>query len=99
LVNQMSRALSRTLDLRQLTESLQAQMEAWLGPARLSLALFDDARREVTLPLVVVDGQTSSRGPSVPSGLLLHLLQTQQPLLLPNREAIDAQLRALEITD
>ena len=99
LVNQISRALSRTLDLRQLTESLQAQMEAWLGPARISLALFDDARREVTFPLVVVDGQTSSLGPRVPSGLLLHLLQNQQPLLLPDRESIDVQLRALDMTE
>ena len=99
LVGQFSRALSRTLDLHQLTESLQAQMEAWLGPARLTLALFDDARREVSFPLVVLNGQAFSLGPRVPTGVLLHILHSQQPLLWPDPESINAQLQALGIAD
>jgi len=99
LVNQISRALSRTLDLRQLLDTLQAQMEAWLGPARQTLALLDDTRHELSFPLAVADGRALSLSPSAPAGILGYIIQSQQPLLLPDREAIDKQAQALEAGD
>src|SRR6185503_18904455 len=81
-VYQVSRALSRALDLRLVLDSLRAQMDAWFGPAALTLAFYDETRHEASFPLVVIDGQPQSRPAGAPEGVVRHILETQQPLLL-----------------
>ena len=95
LVNQIARAISQALDARQLGQLLRAQLDAWLAPAGIWLALYDEARHEVSFPLAVVAGQTVTLGTQAPDGLLRQILQTQQPLLLPGGEDLPQQLRAV----
>src|SRR5205085_7525170 len=72
LVYQVSRALSRTLDLRQVLDSVRTQLDAWFGPAALTLALYDETRHELSYPLVTVGGQLRSQPAGAPEGVLRH---------------------------
>ena len=97
LVYQVSRALSRSLDLRQVLDSVRAQMDAWFGPAALTLALYDETRHEVSYPLVIIDGQPRTQPTGAPEGLVRYILETQQPLWLEG--SLPDQLAALGLPD
>ena len=94
-INQISRAASQALDLTQLAEVLRAQFEAWLSPRRLQLALYDEARNELSFLLSIDQGQTQTPRAQAPVGLLRRVLQSEQPVLLASD--LPAQLRELDL--
>ncbi|MCC7360249.1 MAG: GAF domain-containing protein [Anaerolineales bacterium] len=86
--NLIGRAISQALEVPELAERLRAQLEAWLKPEQITLAIYDAARHEVSFPLAVSGGHSVTRAPQAPDPLLHHLLRTQQPLLLTSDPAV-----------
>jgi transcriptional regulator with GAF, ATPase, and Fis domain len=81
-ISQNSRAISQTIDLKQLYETVRTQVDVALKADSLYLALYDETNDELTFPLAVEHGQAVELSPRAPDRLMRHILTTRQPLLL-----------------
>ncbi|MEP7358121.1 MAG: GAF domain-containing protein, partial [Anaerolineales bacterium] len=81
-IGQASRALSQTIDLKQVYETVRTHIEVSLHADSYYLALYDEARGEVTYPLAVERGQSLELSRRAPDALIRQILDTGQPLLL-----------------
>ncbi|MDX1995417.1 MAG: GAF domain-containing protein [bacterium] len=57
IINDLSRAITSTLDLSEMIEIVGAQVPGVTGSNELYLALYDSERREITFPLAVHKGE------------------------------------------
>ena len=91
-INQISRAISSTIDIRQLYEIVGKQVTAIMGVDNIFLALYDEARHELSFPLLLEHSQPLELAPRPPGGLSLHVLESRRPLLLRGDD-ISAKLK------
>ena len=61
---------------------MREQLEAWIDPEGIFLALYDASHDEVSFPLAQAGGQQVALQPKTPVGLVRHLLQSQEPVRL-----------------
>ncbi len=98
-LNQVSRAISSTIDINQVYRAVREQISAALGAENLYLGLYDAAADQITFPFMVERGQLIPFEPRLPTGRMHYILHQHQPLLLQGDAAqVAEQLRRLGIT-
>lgn len=93
-VNQISQALTSTINLTDIYQTVAEQVSAVMGADNIYLALYDEARHLLTFPIFVERGQLILAEPREPSGLSAHVIKNRQPLLLRGND-ITARLAEL----
>ena len=93
-INHISRAISATIDVRQLYELVGQQVTAIMGVDNIFLMLYDELSNLISFPLMIEHGQPLEVPPRPPGGLSQHVIQTRKPLLLRGSD-ITAQLQEL----
>jgi PAS domain S-box-containing protein len=93
-LNQISRALSATIDMEQVYQTISEQVRAVLHVDSIYLALYDEAHNQLSFPLRLERGQPLPAEPQTPTGLHRHILWTRAPLLLRG-EDVEARLKEL----
>jgi PAS domain S-box-containing protein len=88
IINEMAQAVSSTLELDDLLETVYQQVSRFLDTANFFIALYDDEKDEIHFPFVVDPEQredwSSCRGGE---GLTGQIVETGEPLLLPTGTA------------
>lgn len=80
--DQISRAISSTLDIEQVFQIVGDQVSAVMGVDNLSLALYDEAMQQLSFPIFMEHGRHIPAEPRAVSGLAARVIQTRRPLLL-----------------
>jgi len=91
-INQISRAISSTIDLKQLYQTVAEQVMTIMGVDNIFLLLYDPTSNLISFPVLLEHGQPLEIAPRPPAGLSLHVIQTRRPLLLRGDD-ITAQLQ------
>src|SRR4029079_8696746 len=81
-INQIGRAPSGGLNWRAFGAIVREQLEAWVSPEGIYLAMYDANRDEVSFPLAQAGGEFATLEPKTPTGLLRQLLQQREPVRL-----------------
>lgn len=92
--NQISRAITSTISLTDIYQTVAEQVSAVMGADNIYLALYDENRQLLTFPIFVERGQLILAEPREPSGLSAHVIRNRQPMLLRGDD-ISAQLAEL----
>jgi PAS domain S-box-containing protein len=85
--DQISRAISSTLDLGQIFQIVGDQVTAVMGVDNLSLALYDKPTQQLSFPIFMEHGRHVPAQPREVGGLSAHIIRTRQPLLLRDHDA------------
>ncbi len=93
-INQISRAISSTIDIKQLYQTVAEQVTLIMGVDNIFLLLYDALTNTISFPVLWEHGEPLEIAPRPPAGLSLHLIRTAQPLLLRG-DNIAPQLQAL----
>ncbi len=101
LINQISRAISSSINIQQVYQTVCEQVCTVLGVSAVSLALYDQENNTLEFPYILEDG----RGLAVPpqpmtTGLNAYIIRTRAPLLINGENAQDqvAALGPLQLT-
>lgn len=95
LINQVSRAISSSINIQQIYQTVCEQLCTALGVNAVSLALYDHANNTLEFPYILEAGQGFSLPPQpMTTGLNAHIIRTGQPLLIYGPDAA-AQVAAL----
>ena len=99
VLNEMSQALSSTLELDQLLQVVYQQVSRLMDTTNFYIALYDEERDEITFPFVVDPEQREDWRPrKAGEGLTGRIIRTREPLLLPSGVAGIYRERGQEIT-
>ncbi len=99
VLNEMSQALSSTLELDQLLQTVYQQVSRLMDTTNFYIALYDEERDEITFPFVVDPEQREDWRPrKAGEGLTGRIIRTREPLLLPTGVAGIYRERGQEIT-
>ncbi len=79
-IAQSTRAVSGSVELSKLYETVRTQVGSLVGAKTMSLALYDETRNEVSFPVMVKDGRSVEAKPGAPNPVLWRIIQTQQSL-------------------
>jgi PAS domain S-box-containing protein len=92
--NQISQALTSTISLTDIYQTVAEQVSAVMGVENIYLGLYDEDRDLLSFPIFVERGQLIPTEPRAPGGLSAHVIRQRQPLLLRGDD-ISAQLAEL----
>jgi GAF domain-containing protein len=98
-MTQTSRAVGGTVELNQLYDTVRVQVGSLVGARTMSLALYDEAKNEMTFPVLLKNGETQAIGPRMPGAVLWHIIQTQQPLRFSSDAEVQAQQRGFSLSE
>jgi transcriptional regulator with GAF, ATPase, and Fis domain len=90
-ISQSTRAVSGSVELSKLYDAVRTQVGSLVGAKTMSLALYDEARNQVSFPLLVQNGRTQDAAPVAPNPVLWHIIQTQQSLRWPGEDEARAK--------
>ncbi len=98
VLNEVSQALSSTLELDQLLQTLYQQVSRLMDTTNFYIALYDEERDEITFPFVVDPEQREDWQPRRGNeGLTGRIISSRKPLLLPTGVAGIYRERGQEI--
>jgi len=98
-LNQVSRAISSSLDLDLVFRAVREQLVQALGIDSMYLGLYDQERNQISFPFMLERGRLIPFEPHTPTGRMLYILKERQPLVLQGDAAqIAEQLQILGIT-
>jgi PAS domain S-box-containing protein len=98
VLNRMAQAVSATLELDELLETVYRQVSQLMDATNFFIALYDEEKHEITFPFVVDPVQREDWSPSKGGeGLAGRIVATGEPLLLPRDAAKLSQEAGEEI--
>jgi len=82
ILNQISRAISTTINITEIYQTVGAQVTAALNVENIFVVLYDAEKDQISFPLLLEHGAPLNVTPRRPAGLTKHILDTRAPLML-----------------